>query len=507
MSSGVDSGGTIAAAVMLPVSVAFGAGWLAWQGGKLLLEANRAADKRIAEKKQQLEDAAMHRKRSALAAHSQLVDMCTQLIFQIEGNSAAASIIDFASLEQLKAELHDICNESIPDDVMQLESLNSLGFLKLERMIDKQQYLSGLQIEENSGGLYRGLSLADLMRDMKIAIAAMDIQATDGKDVRAADPIVLERIKLNEKLASVTARIMVALEDVSELSSSYGLSVSNSAWLHSCFNGVNEQIGILYMPSTSNSELKKGIRRLESLLEQHEMLMPSIEEEQKKFVALYKVYEDASKALGEPAASIKSFESLESLEESLLMLKRRSERAEECAEIYKKLGSAAYICYAWDQELRSLGYSVHTRKDIAEMAEHKPQHACIGENKLPFYNWNDDDLTQLYSMSSECSLQVIVHDDGSVTMKAISDADENEAKAVQANHCSFLTKLHDGLRKNWFVIYDYQETASSDEITSTAEWFGSENSAWKPDRSGFVTEQRKQARKKAMPGYRSKGER
>ena len=56
MSSEVDSGGIIAAAVMLPVGVAFGAGWLAWQGGKLLIEANRAADRQIAEKKRQLED-------------------------------------------------------------------------------------------------------------------------------------------------------------------------------------------------------------------------------------------------------------------------------------------------------------------------------------------------------------------------------------------------------------------------------------------------------------------
>ena len=55
MSSGVDSGGIIAAAVMLPVGVAFGAGWLAWQGGKLIVEANRVADRQIAEKKRQQE--------------------------------------------------------------------------------------------------------------------------------------------------------------------------------------------------------------------------------------------------------------------------------------------------------------------------------------------------------------------------------------------------------------------------------------------------------------------
>lgn len=491
MSSEVDSGGIVAAAVMLPAGVAFGAGWLTWQAGKLLIETNRAADRQIAEKKRQLQEAAMHRKRSALAVHSQLVNMCTQLLSRIDGHSAAASVIDFAELEQLKAELDDICHECIPDDVMQIESLNSLGFLKLEKLVAKQQYLSSLQIESNSAGLYRGLSLADLMLDMKVAIAAMTVQATNGRDVRAADPIVLERVKLNEKLASVTARTMAALEYIAELSSSYGLSASSSAWFHSCFNGVDEQIGVLYMPSTPNAELKKGIKRLEGLLEQYDMLVPSIESDQKKFAALYQVYVDASKALGEPIASIKSFKSLKALEDSLLLLKKRSEKARECAEIYQKLGPAAYICYAWDQELRSLGYSVHTRKDIAEMARHKPQHAHFGENKLPFYHWNDDDLTQLYSMTSECSLQVIVHDDGTVTMKVISDADENEAKAVQAGHCSLLSKLHENLRKNWFVMYDYQETASPDEITSVAEWFGSEDSAWKPDRSDLITEQRR----------------
>lgn len=495
MSSGVDSGGVVAAAVILPVGVAvgavLGAGWLAWQGGKLLVDANRAADRQIAEKKRQLEEAVMHRKRLALATHSQLVDMCTQLLSQIDGNSATASVIDFAELEQLRVDLHDICNAHIPEDVMQIESLNSLGFLKMEKMIAKQQYLSSMQIERNSAGLYRGLSLADLMLDMKIAISAMEIQATHGNDVRAADPIVLERAKLNEKLSNITARAMAALEYVAELSSSYGLTSSSNAWFHSCFNGIDEQIEILHMPSTSNAELEKGIKRLEGLLEQYEMLITTIESDQKKFAALYQVYVDASQALAEPIASIKSFKSVRELEESLMILKRRSEKAQECAEIYQKLGPAAYICYAWDQELQALGYSVHTRKDIAEMAGYKPQHARLGESKLPFYNWNSDNLTQLYSMTSSCSLQLIVHDDGSVSMQTISDAEDGEVRSAQAGHCALLSKLHENLRKNWFVIYDYQETASPDDITSFAEWFGSEDSAWKSDSVELITEQRR----------------
>lgn len=87
MSSEVDGIGIIAAPVILPAAVAFGAGWLAWQGGKLLIEANRSVDRQIAEKKRQLEEAARHRKMAALAAHGQLVDMCSQILSQLEGGT------------------------------------------------------------------------------------------------------------------------------------------------------------------------------------------------------------------------------------------------------------------------------------------------------------------------------------------------------------------------------------------------------------------------------------
>lgn len=491
MSSGADAEGVIAAAVALPVGVAFGAAWLAWQGGKLLLEANRAADEQIAEKKRQQEEAALHRKRSALAMHEQLVDMCTQVLSQVEAGSTTASVIEFSELEQLKAELRSICSENLPEDVMQMESLTSLGFLKLEKMVARQRALSGLRLEGNSTGLYRGLSLADLMQDMKVAASAMHIQATNGRDVQAADPTVLERAKLNEQLAAVTARTMAALERVSELDSSYGLSASGSAWFHSCFNGVDEQIAVLYMPSTPNADLKKGIKRLEGLLEQYDMLMPSIESDRKKLVALYQVYTDAAAALGEPVAGIRSFQSPKALEDALALLQQRAEKAQVCAEIYQKLGPEAYLCYAWDQALRSLGYTVHSRKDITALASHKPEHGRLGENKLPFYRWNGEDLTQLYSITEECSLQVIVHDDGSVTMQTLADTDSSTAKAAQATHCSLLRQLHENLRKNWFVMYDYQETASPDRVTSAAEWFASEDSAWKPDRQELITEQRR----------------
>ena len=494
MSSGVESGGAIAAAVLVPagitVAAVLGAGWLAWQGGKLLIRANQAANDQIAKKKRQLQEEADHQRRLALAAHNQLVEMCQQLLSKLDEHSATARTIDFGELEQLKGQLRGICQETIPEDVMRLESQTSLGLLKLDQIISKERSLSSLQMEEKSGGLYRDFSLADLMADLKTSIVTMEIHATESSDVHAANPTALERAKLNKKLACVTARIMEALEHVASLSSAGGLPPSSTAWFHSCFNGIDSQINTLYMPSTTNDQLKKGIKRLESLLEQYDMLLPSIESDQKQFAALYQVYAEAAKALGEPIASARSFQSVKELEEKLLFLKKRSEKAQICAAICQKLGPTAYLCYAWDQELRALGYSVHSRNEIAETAKHRPQHARLGENKLPFYQWTKEDLTQLYSMTAECSLQVIVHDDGSVTMQTLSDTENDSTKSVQSTHCSLLAKLHENLRENWFVLYDYQETASPDKIVSTGAWFGSEDSQWKPDQTELITEQR-----------------
>lgn len=490
MSSMVESDGAIAAAVMLPIAAVYGAGWLAFQIGKSLLEANRAIDRQIAEKKRQIDQAAMHRKRSALAAHDQLVDMCTQVLSQIDSTGVRA--IDFAELEQVKSELQGICNARVPEDVMQIESLTSLGFLKLDEMVAKQKHLASLQLEEKNHCLYRGLALADLMQDVNVAVSAMGIRATEGKDVRAADPVVLERAKLNEKLGDVAARTLERLEYAKELSAEGGLSASNNAWFHSCFNGIDDQFDVLYMPSTSNTDLKKGIKRVEGMLKRFDMLIPTLEKE-RKMMSLYKVYKVAAKNLGESVADIGSFRNMKALENELQLLKKRSERAQECAKIYQKLGPTAYICYAWDQELRAIGYSVHSRKDVADMASAEPQKACRNGIEIPPYVWNGEELTQIYSMASKCSLQVIVHDNGSVSMQAVSDADSSTAMAVQANHCANLSQIRENLKKNWLITYDkFEEKASSNEITSTAEWFHSKGGAWEPESE--ISRRKKQGR-------------
>ena len=489
MSSGMEAEGLILAAVALPVAAAFGAGWLAWQSGKLLVGAGLAVESYVADKKRQLEEEARQRKMSALAAHAQLVDMCTQIAAQIKSSAGKGGAIE--EMSALLAELESITSRGVPSDVGMIESATATGFMKVESIIRRQKRIADIKLSETGSGLYHGLSVADLMDGLRVAISATEIRATQGSDVRAADPVALERAKLNEKLATVVSKVMLALEHVSDLTENYGLTTSASAWFHSCFNGADTLIESMCRPTTSNKEIKSGIRRLEESLEQYNVMIPGIEREAKKMHTLYQVYLDASKALGEEALGLREFKKSDEIEKKLEYLQTRARKAEECAEIYRKLGPEAYLCYAWDMELRDMGYEVHSRQKITEMAEQKPKRAVHGDTKLPFYEWSDADLTQLYSVTDDLALQLIVHEDGAISMQTIADGVGSATVEAQKSHCSQMKQIRERLKKNWFISYDLEETESPEEVTTVAAWRASDSNVWTEAARGLVEDKRK----------------
>lgn len=480
MSSEVYAGGLVARAVVLPVAAAYGAGWLAWQGGKLLIEAGQAVNREAEEKKRIIAERNLQRKKLAYATREHLVDMCNGIMNELNAVMVSADISDYEVIEQLKKELTEIINLDVPKDVGCLEGANLLGFSKVETIVNKQKLIKDVSLSCSNESGYQKYAVADLMADFKIALMAATINETVGTNVNSADSIVLERAKLNTRFMTVVSKIMLSLEHVEKLTKEYGLSEASTKWLHSCFNGIDSAITFLSQPTTSNKDLKKGIRRLEEMMEQYEMMIPSIDKACVEMQALYKVYVEASNALGEKIEKKRTFKNSKDLETRLQELKERSKRAEQCAEAYKKLGKNAYICYAWDQELSALGYAVHSRKEIMEKANVKPKHAQIGDVKMPYYKWRELEMTQLYSVTKKCDLQVIVHEDGTVSMKTIANGSgESVAEATQSSHCNKLKRLHENLRKNWFLIYDYEERASAEKVISFDEWFSAEDNEWR----------------------------
>lgn len=469
MSSELEGVALLAGAVVLPAAVAFGAGWLAWQAGKSLLDLNASVDRANAEKLRQLREAQKQRERVAQAGYEQLMAMCQGVLSEL------AQAEDSVENVTLRTELQQLCKQSPPADPARLERVTAAGLAQLERIVQRKSKLQEVQLFES--GAYRGLSLADLMDDLRLAVAAAEIAEKSGADVRAADPAALERAEWNERLSNVAARVMTALEFVVDLSQNYGLSQANNAWFRSCFNGVDERIGVLCAPTTSNAELKKGVRSLEEVMEQYDMLRPGLEREVQELAALYPVYVQAAQALGEPVHAQRHFKSAEALEVELRRFESRARRAEVCAEIYQKLGPAAYLCYAWDEELRAMGYAVHTRKKIAEMADYRPERAKLDGAEMPFYQWDEQALTQLYRIAPQCDLQLIVHPDGSITMQTIAGTQDG-TEAVQKSHCDKMKTLRQRLRDNWFIAYDAEETAGAEIIRGLEAWRSQEENVW-----------------------------
>lgn len=484
MSSLIDGDAAIGAAVVIPgaamaaagvavvavsAGVIYGAGWALWQTGKLLVDANSAVDQRIAEKRRLLAQEADNRRNLAVAAHNQLVQVCTSVIAQLE-----AGVQDSKTKEHI-AVLRSISTESIPEDTGKLESMTTYNYGRLNDIVNEQKQIAEMRLSEE--GRVKNISVADMMDSMRVAIAAMEISATEGFDAVAVDAEVLQRAKLNKRLSAVVDRMVEALGFVQALEETNGLSASALTWFNLCFEGADKLIEALRNPATSNEELQKGVVRLEESMYRFDSQAAAIEKDARKMALLYDVYVNASKALGEKVEPISSFKDSEALEKRLRELDERTKRAEECARVYAKLGPQGYICYAMDQELKEMGYRMHTRRGVAALADKTPENAEIDGKVLPFYEWGDD-LTQLYEIAQDCNLQLIVHEDGTVSMKTIAEDEEAEVEATQHLHCSQLKVLRERLRERWFIFYDYEELESADKVTTVASWKSGTDFAW-----------------------------
>lgn len=126
-----------------------------------------------------------------------------------------------------------------------------------------------------------------------------------------------------------------------------------------------------------------------------------------------------------------------------------------------------------------MGYSVCSRKKITQMVTQKPTHARIDGEKSPFYEWTEDAVTQIYEISPQCRLQLIIHPDGTTTMETISaPADPATVAAIQKAHCSRMEELRRRLRENWFILQSLEETSAPETIHALYDWQDPAKNPW-----------------------------
>ena len=159
-------------------------------------------------------------------------------------------------------------------------------------------------------------------------------------------------------------------------------------------------------------------------------------------------------------------------------LEGRSAKVAQCAKLYKKLGAAGYMCFAVDQELKAMGYSVYSRENVTRMLRRTPENLQAGEITMPFYHWHDGGMTQFYKIDDNCTMQLIVHEDGTTSMQVLAMTEAQERIVMQQKtHCDNMKELERRLRENWFIIQHLRETADAEQVKAYIQWLAQQPAA------------------------------
>lgn len=480
MSSGVESGGVIiAAAVAAPAAAIYAAGWTAWQAGKLIVHTMQTVDKTVEEAKKMREDSARRRMQAAADGRRQLIALCQSVMRELP-SSGDASVVMAAN--NMKYELRRITEEELPASAEQLESMNALGLAQVNEILHRKNQLLKKHLRDITA--YEGLSAADLMEDLNTAFKAAEINRTNAADVRAADPEVYERAQLQRQYHQISGKYAHLAAFIADITEHYGMTAENAHWFSRLLDVSETRLSDLASPLLSNEEMRSRLKVLEHELSRNDQLLATLRREKQKMDELYPIYKAVAADLCEPVYEMRHFKRAKALEEEMERLKPRAVLARNRAEIYRRLGKAGYMCYAWDQELRKQGYNVKSRTDIEALTGKKAVRVMHNGKALPFYQWTAEEASQIYEISPECQLQLIVHADGSTSMQTIytgfTASDDRLAVEAQTAHCGKVAEIIRGLRENWFITYSSREAAPPEALMSAAQWRDLYINGWEP---------------------------
>lgn len=272
--------------------------------------------------------------------------------------------------------------------------------------------------------------------------------------------------ELNKEFKQLINKIRDILIIEQKRSRIFPVSEKNICTLKRLFDGIDTIVNEFKSPEISNGELEKGIEFLQERLKEYSFLMEILNQEEAEFMAYYEDYHKIMEELGQEYYLPIEFSDMGEMKENLEVAREKLKVAEQKAKLFKMLGKEAYICYAYDEELRALGYEVMSDTDrIKEIKKELGMHVSNGF-EIPAYNAPDNkSALQIYDIDENCELQVIVHPDGSTTMATFMKGnDADHTIASQKKYCRKSKVLARRLRENWFIISDLQETESPSKV-------------------------------------------
>lgn len=463
------------------VAAVYGAGWLLYQSGNLIYQLGKGLENAVAEREERLAREMEDRERRAVNEVERIVATGRTLLAKLNdcrSNLSAAStdVNMLTRIQDIHTRLQIVIDAPLQLSLEVLEVQNLKNMAALERLAREV-----CEIERTcgtaGGAIAFGVNAAsDLLSDLAGMFEKSYVSDTIcGENVQAIAPAAVKRKRLQEELCDRILRIQNALQTEAERFRRFPVAKGDSEYLHSLFDGIDKRVDALCANDCSIENLEKGVHRLGQMLEQYSFFSSALERKEAEFTTLYGVYAEAQRGLGGHVKHSYEFLDVDELKKTLEGIKAKIDRAQLCADIYKKLGHDAYLCYAVEEELRALGYKVFSGSGFEKKLGKKLQPLSIDGIQTSICEMANG-KTQLFQFSPCCNVQLIVRPDGQMTMETIMDGN-NERRTVQdqIRHCGQRELLQKRLRENWFVDYSVEELTPPQHITTAAGWRGRTN--------------------------------
>lgn len=441
-----------------------------YAGGKLIIDSIYSEYERT--KEHRYAELALKRAKeeNANRVKNEIINKCNNAANVIKQNMSDKEL-NYITVGVLQ-ELDDICSGYKTEDINLLESININNQKKLDRIIAKyteQITIAKRNFQDNQNAMDYIKKVENIFKSLKV-IDYSDIENIvfyDEQEQFLANTI--NRIDvLTQKFYRIVNREIDRCENI-PLNETMIIALSEK------FNTISNQIRQINTIVSEGGDLRKKsidkeIGILEENINAYNIYKQVLDKEYSKFMHLYLKYKKSCEALNEEYKESVEFDSFEMLEEAVRERKARLEKMEKCARIYEKMGKDAYICMAFDTELKRLNYASSSEEETRLLLNQSLEHCKVGNNKTPFYQYKDS-ATKLFNVNENVALQLIIHSDGSSTMEtiAVGNPDEDLVKKTQKKHCDISKELISNLRNNWFIDLDLEETKSPDDISYSFE--------------------------------------
>lgn len=275
-----------------------------------------------------------------------------------------------------------------------------------------------------------------------------------------------EREKLNKEFRQTVNDIRNILMIEQKRSQMIPISKESISVLKSLFDGIDIIIQEIQNRKMSNIDFDEGIQFLKKRLDEYIYMMEILNLEEAEFMEYYENYRNIMSELGQEYYESIEFSDIDELKEHLKYAKEKIELAKQRAQILKILGKEAYICYAYDEELKALGYEVMSDDERIKVIKKELGVHVSNGYEIPAYNAPDSkSAMQIYDLDENCELEVIIHPDGSTTMSTYMKGDEPDDTIIsQKKHCRKSKLLAKRLRENWFILSDAREVESASQV-------------------------------------------